>query len=144
QACLPFLKQASNPHILTMSPPLAMQPKWFASHAAYTLSKYGMSMLTLGMAEEFRAAGIGINALWPRTIIATAALRLVDEGAAALARTPEIVADAAHWILTRDSRTTTGNFYIDEAVLRQAGETDFDHYLVTPGAKPMTDLFVEE
>lgn len=144
QACLPLLKKASNPHILTLSPPIDLQPKWFGQHAAYTASKYGMSMLTLGMAEEFRSAGIGINALWPRTIIATSALNVIAEAAASLARTPEIMADAAYRILTSNSRETTGNFYLDEAVLRQAGVTDFDQYLVTPGVEPMIDLFVEE
>jgi citronellol/citronellal dehydrogenase len=143
QACLPHLKQAANPHILTLSPPIAMKPKWFAGHTAYTVSKFGMSMVVYGLAEEFREAGIAVNALWPRTIIATAALAVAMQGAGERGRKPEIMADAAYDILTRDSRSVTGNFFLDEDVLRNAGMTDFSPCLVTPGAEPIIDLYVE-
>ena len=113
QACMPYLAKAANPQILTMSPPLSMEAKWFKHHVAYTIAKFGMSMCVLGMAEEFRPLGIGVNALWPRTVIATAALQVIPGANAERGRTPEIVADAAHWILTQDSRTTTGNFFIE-------------------------------
>ena len=144
QACLPHLKQAANPHILTLSPPLDMRAKWFAPHLAYTMAKYGMSMCVLGMAEEFRAAGIGVNALWPRTIIATAALQVIPGAEAERGRTPEIVADAAWQILTRDSRGTTANFFIDDEVLAAAGVTDLSRYVVSPGKPLRADLFVDE
>ncbi len=144
QACLPHLKQAANPHILTLSPPLDMRAKWFAPHLAYTMAKYGMSMCVLGMAEEFRAAGIGVNALWPRTIIATAALQVIPGAEAERGRTPEIVADAAWHILTRDSRGTTANFFIDDEVLAAAGVTDLSRYAVSPGKPLRADLFVDE
>jgi citronellol/citronellal dehydrogenase len=133
QACLPHLKKATNPHILMLSPPLDMRAKWFAPHVAYTMAKYGMSMCVLGMSEEFRTAGIGVNALWPRTIIATAALQVIPGAEAERGRTPEIVADAAWQILTRDSRGTTGNFFIDDEVLAAAGVTDLSRYAVSPG-----------
>jgi len=144
QACLPHLRRAANPHILNLSPPLNLQPKWFAPHAAYTLSKYGMSLCVLGMAEEFRADGIAVNALWPRTIIATAAIQNLLGGDAAMqrARKPGIVADAAWHIFTRPSRECTGNFFIDEEVLKTAGITDLSPYAVTPGAALLDDLFV--
>jgi citronellol/citronellal dehydrogenase len=141
--CIPHLKQAGNPHILTLSPPIDMNPKWFARHAAYTTSKYAMSMIVHGLAAEHAEDGIGVNALWPRTIIATAALNVALPGGAQYGRTPEIMADAAHLILTRDSRATNGNFFIDEQVLRDSGITDFSRYQVTPGLEPMIDLFVE-
>ena len=143
QACIPYLKKAANPHILTLSPPLHMRAKWFAPHVAYTMSKYGMSMCVLGMAEEFRGAGIAVNALWPKTIIATAALQLIPMAPAKLGRKPEIMGEAAWHILTRDSRTTTGNFFIDEDVLSEAGVTDFSEYAMTQGVKLMPDLFLE-
>jgi len=141
QACLPHLKKAANPHILMLSPPLNMRAKWFSPHVAYTMAKYGMSMSVLGMAEEFRGAGIGVNALWPRTIISTAALQVIpgEHG-----RTPEIVADAAWQILTRDARSTTGNFFIDDEVLAAAGATDLSRYAVSPGKALREDLFVDE
>ncbi|MFO7276889.1 MAG: NAD(P)-dependent oxidoreductase [Pseudomonadota bacterium] len=142
QACIPHLRKSANPHILTLSPPLTLEPKWFAPHVAYTISKYGMSMCVLGMAEELRRDGIAVNALWPRTIIATAALGVIPGVNLDAARHPEIVADAAYHILTRDSRTTTGRFFIDEDVLREAGVTDFDRYAVKPGVPLQTDLFV--
>ena len=143
QACLPHLMKAENPHILTMSPPLNMKAKWFQRHVAYTIAKYGMSMCVLGMAEEFRPLGIGVNALWPRTIIATAALQVIPGAHAERGRTPEIVADAARYILTQDSRTTTGNFFIDEEVLAQAGVTDLSGYAMTPGEMLQKDLFLD-
>ena len=129
QKCLPHLKAAANPHVLNISPPLNLDPRWFAPHAAYTMSKYGMSLCVLGMAEEFRSQGIAFNALWPRTAIDTAAI--VYLGGPAIAhrcRKPDIVGDAAHAILTRDSRACTGNFFIDDEVLRDAGVTDFAQY----------------
>jgi citronellol/citronellal dehydrogenase len=143
QACLPYLMKAENPHILTLSPPLNMKAKWFQRHVAYTIAKYGMSMCVLGMAEEFRPLGIGVNALWPRTIIATAALQVIPGAHAERGRTPEIVADAAQYILTRDSRATTGNFFIDEEVLAQAGVSDLSGYAVTPGEPLQKDLFLD-
>ena len=144
QACIPFLRRASNPHILTLSPPLNLQPKWFKDHVAYTMAKYGMSMCVLGMAEEFRADGIAVNALWPRTVIATAALQMIPGvGGAAQGRKPEIMADAAYAILNRDSRSCTGNFFIDEEVLREEGVSDFAPYAVTPGAPLLPDLFLD-
>ena len=144
QACLPHLKKSPNPHVLVLSPPLKLEPQWFASHLAYTLSKYGMSMCVLGMAEEFRPFGIAVNALWPRTVIDTAAVQnlLGGEDTARRGRKPEIMADAAYAILTRDSRKTTGNFFVDEEVLRSEGVTDFSRYAVTPGADLIQDLFL--
>lgn len=144
QACLPHLKKAVNPHILTLSPPLDIRAKWFAPHLAYTMAKYGMSMCTLGMAEEFRADGIAVNSLWPRTIIATAALQVIPGAEPERARTPEIVADAAWHILTRTSRSTTGNFFIDDEVLAAAGVTDLSRYAVCPGTALKPDLFVDD
>jgi citronellol/citronellal dehydrogenase len=148
QACIPYLKASAqagrNPHILNLSPPLSMKPHWFAPHVAYTMAKYGMSMCVLGMAEEFRRDGIGVNALWPRTVIATAALNVIAMADPKRARKPEIVADAAHVILTRDARTCTGNFFIDDEVLTSAGVTDLDQYAVTPGNKDFQpDFFVD-
>ncbi|HEY7642526.1 MAG TPA: NAD(P)-dependent oxidoreductase [Steroidobacteraceae bacterium] len=148
QACLPYLKQSAqagrNPHILNLSPPLSMKAKWFAPHVAYTMAKYGMSMCVLGMAEEFRPAGIGVNALWPRTVIATAALQVIPMANPKLGRTPDIMADAAHAILTRDSRECTGNFFIDDEVLTGAGVKDLDRYAVTPGNRDfLPDFFVD-
>ncbi|MGA8940656.1 MAG: NAD(P)-dependent oxidoreductase [Acidobacteriaceae bacterium] len=143
QACLPYLKEAENPQILMMSPPLNMNAKWFARHTAYTMSKYGMSMCVLGMAEEFRPLGIAVNALWPRTVIATAALQVIPGANAEQGRKPEIVADATHWILTQESRTTTGNFFVDEDVLMRAGVTDLDGYAMATGAPLQMDFFLE-
>jgi citronellol/citronellal dehydrogenase len=148
QACLPYLKKSAqagrNPHILNLSPPLSMKARWFAPHVAYTMAKYGMSMCVLGMAEEFRKDGIAVNALWPRTVIATAALNLIPMADPKLGRKPEIMADAAHAILTRDARTCTGNFYIDDEVLTQAGVQDLDQYAVTPGNRNLLpDFFVD-
>ena len=143
QACLPHLAKAANPHILTLSPPLNMSAKWFAPCVAYTMAKYGMSMCVLGMAEEFRRQGIAVNALWPRTIIATAALQIIPGAEPERGRTPDIMADAAWQILTRDSRTTTGNFFIDDDVLAGAGVTDFSHYAVSPDKPLRGDFFLD-
>jgi citronellol/citronellal dehydrogenase len=143
QACLPHLAKAANPHILVLSPPLHMRAKWFAPHLAYTMSKYAMSMCVLGMAEEFRGAGIAVNALWPRTLIATAALQIIPQAQPERGRTPQIVADAAWHILTRDSRAATGNFFIDDDVLAEAGVSDLSKYAVKPGARLSSDLFLD-
>jgi citronellol/citronellal dehydrogenase len=146
RACIPHLKGAENPHVLTLSPPLDLQPKWFKDHVGYTISKYGMSMCTLGMAEEFREAGIAFNSLWPRTIIATAAVQNLLGGDAAMksSRKPEIVADAAHAILTRPSRESTGNFFLAEDVLAQEGITDLSGYSYSDGdSELIPDLFVD-
>jgi citronellol/citronellal dehydrogenase len=144
QACIPYLKKAANPHILTLSPPLNMKPKWFGNHVAYTMAKYGMSMCVLGMAEEFRADGIAVNALWPRTIIATAALAMIPGVKAEMGRKPEIMADAAHAILCRPSRECSGNFFVDDEVLASVGITDLAHYAVVPGnPKLLPDLFLD-
>lgn len=144
QTCIPHLKKAANPHILTLSPPLSMQSRWFKNHCAYTMAKYGMSMCVLGMAEEFRDDGIAVNALWPRTVIATAALAML-EGLVKPenCRTPEIVAAAACAILARDSRSCSGNFFIDQEVLAAEGITDFTPFAVQPGATLATDLFLD-
>ncbi len=144
KACVPYLKKAQNPHILTLSPPLNLEAKWFSNHLAYTLSKYGMSECVLGMSEEFREEGIAVNALWPKTIIATAAIYniLGGEETARHARTPEMVADAAYFILTQDSRQCSGNFFIDEEVLKSFGITDLKKYAVKAGEDPYPDFFI--
>jgi len=147
QKCLPHLKRAKNPHVLMIAPPLDLDERWFAPHVAYTMAKYGMSLCVLGMAGEFRADGIAINALWPRTIIGTAALLAIPTIGAeerVRTRTPGIVADAAHVILARDARDHTGRFFLDEDVLRAAGVTDFSQYR-QPGvtdADLLPDLFL--
>ena len=144
QACLPHLKQADNPHVLTLSPPLNLNPRWLRDHVAYTLSKYGMSLCVLGMAEEFRDHGIAVNALWPRTVIATAALAMLGGRVKPeQCRTPEILADAAHAIFTRASRACTGNFFIDDEVLAEEGVTDLSGYAVEPGHELYPDLFLD-
>ncbi len=148
QACIPHLRKSAaagrNPHILTLSPPLSLDPRWFRDHLAYTMSKYGMSFCTLGLAAELAKDGIAANSLWPRTTIATAAVEVHFPGEVLRAsRSPAIMADAAHAILTSDARTTTGNFFIDEAVLRAAGVSDFDRYALDPGVAPWPDLFVD-
>jgi len=143
QACIPYLKRAANPHILTLSPPLNLDAKWFAPHLAYTISKYGMSLCTLGLAREFAADGIAVDCLWPRTTIATAAIQFnFPEAVLRASRKPAIMADAAHAILVRDSRSGSGNFFIDEDVLRAAGESDFEQYAVSPGTPLFNDLFL--
>jgi citronellol/citronellal dehydrogenase len=149
QACLPHLFASAtagrNPHILTLAPPLNLRAHWFKNHVAYTMAKYGMSMCVLGMAEEFRDAGVAVNALWPRTIIATSALALIPGMADRLenCRKPEILADAAHAILTRDARRATGNFYLDEDVLAQEGVTDLTPYAIKRGAQLLPDIFLD-
>ncbi len=144
QACLPWLLRAPNPHVLMLSPPLSMQPRWFAPHVAYTMAKYGMSLCVLGMSEELRDRGVAVNALWPRTVIATAALNLLGgDETARHGRTAAVVADAAHAILTRPARACTGNFFVDEEVLRGEGVTDFGRYAVEPGQELLPDFFVE-
>jgi citronellol/citronellal dehydrogenase len=148
QTCLPHLtasaKAGRNPHVLNMSPPLSMREHWFQAHTAYTMAKYGMSMCTLGHAGEFRPLGIGVNSLWPRTAIATAALQMIPGADPSQCRTPEIVADAAWLILTSDARTTSGNFFIDDALLAERGITDLGRYSVTPGAPYLIpDFFVD-
>jgi len=144
QACIPMLARAENPHILNISPPLNLEARWFAPHLAYTMAKYGMSMCVLGMAEELRGQGISVNALWPRTAIATAAIRNLLGGDEAMAgcRKPEIMADAAHVVIGRPSRDLTGQFFIDEDVLRSAGVVDFDAYAMKPGAPLLPDYFI--
>ena len=146
RTCIPHLKKAANPHILNLSPPLDMAAKWFKNHVAYTMAKFGMSMCTLGMSAEFAKAGIAVNSLWPLTTIDTAAVRnlLGGEAVASMSRSAAIMADAAHAILTSPSRETTGNFYIDEEVLRAAGVSDFSAY--SPGATgPLAaDFFVPD
>ncbi len=146
QAALPHLKKADNPHILTLSPPLTMKAKWFKNHCAYTMSKFGMSMTVLGMAAEFGDMGIAVNALWPRTTIATAAIEFALGGEAMMkaSRTPAIMGDAAHWMLTQNSRELTGQFLIDEDLLRAAGQTDFDHYRVDPNTPLQEDFFLPD
>lgn len=144
QACLPHLMKSENPHILNLSPPLNIDPLWFRDHLAYTMSKYGMSMCVLGMAAEFRNKGVAVNALWPRTVIATAAISMLgDVVKPDNCRTPEIMADAAHVILCRDARSTSGNFFLDEDVLRTNGMKDFDRYAVNAGQPLMKDLFLD-
>ncbi len=144
QALLPHLLESKNPHILNISPPLNLKPRWFAPHVAYTMAKYGMSLCVLGMAEEFREQGVAVNALWPRTIIATSAVinLLGGDTVARQGRTPEIMADAAHTILQRNSRECTGNFFLDDEVLASEGVTDFDKYSVVPGGRLLPDLFL--
>ncbi|MBM3969783.1 MAG: NAD(P)-dependent oxidoreductase [Planctomycetes bacterium] len=144
QACLPHLSKATNPHILNLAPPLNLEARWFAPHLAYSLSKFGMSLCVLGMAEEFRRSGIAVNALWPRTAIATAAVRnlLGGDEAARRCRQPEIVADAAYAILTHPCRECTGNFFLDEDVLRDCGISDLSSYAVDPTAELLPDFFV--
>jgi citronellol/citronellal dehydrogenase len=143
QAALPHLMKAANPHILTLSPPLNLAPRWLGPHVAYTIAKYGMSLCVLGMAEEFRSQGIAVNALWPRTTIATAALAMLGGVVPPEnCRKPEIVADAAYLILTHPSRDATGHFFIDDDVLATAGITDLDHYAIKPGMPLIPDLFL--
>ena len=144
QACIPHLKKSSNPHILMNSPPLNMEERWFAPHVAYTMAKFGMSMCVLGMAGELRSDGIAVNAIWPRTVIATAAVQNLLGGDTVMrgARKPEIMADAAYAILTKPSREFTGNFCIDEEILKKEGVTDLSKYASTPGADLIPDFFL--
>ncbi|MES3027441.1 MAG: NAD(P)-dependent oxidoreductase [Pseudomonadota bacterium] len=144
KACIPHLMKSANPHVLMLSPPLDMSPRWFEGHTAYTMAKFGMSMCVLGMAAEFKADGIAFNALWPRTGIATAAIKfaLAGEEGMKQCRTPEIMADAAHAIFVKSAREFTGNFLIDDSFLYAEGERDFDKYRVDPTARLMPDFFV--
>ncbi len=144
KACIPYLRKGANPHILNLSPPVNLQPKWLANHLAYTLSKYSMTMIAMGLAEELKKDRIGVNALWPQTTIATAAVQNLLGGDALInmSRTPAIVADAAYYILSRSSETCTGNCFIDEQVLAQEGITGLEKYSVMPGSTLYTDLFV--
>jgi citronellol/citronellal dehydrogenase len=145
RACIPYLKKSTNAHILNLSPPINLNPKWFAQHLAYTMSKYGMSMIVLGLAEELRSVKIAANALWPRTTIATAAVQnlLGGDFLMQMSRTPDIVADAAFHILKQPSSECTGNFFFDEDVLKKEGISDFEKYAVNPGQKLMTDIFID-
>lgn len=144
QACIPHLAKSKNPHILNLAPPLNMSARWFRDHAAYTMAKYGMSMCTLGMSAELKSQGIAVNSLWPRTTIATAAIEVnFPEVILQASRKPAIMADAAYAIFNRDSRSASGNFYIDETVLREEGICDFDQYAVNPGGSLYTDLFLD-
>ncbi|HZH66222.1 MAG TPA: NAD(P)-dependent oxidoreductase [Flavisolibacter sp.] len=145
KACIPYLKKATNAHILNLSPPLNLNPKWFAQHLAYTMSKYGMSMIVLGLAEELKDDKIAVNALWPRTTIATAAVQNLLGGDALMkmSRTPEIVADAAYAILSKPSSACTGNFFIDEEVLTNEGVTDFGKYAMDETQVLMRDIFLD-
>jgi citronellol/citronellal dehydrogenase len=144
QACHPHLKRAANPHVLTLSPPLNIEPRWFGPHVAYSLAKFGMSLCALGHAAEFKPDGIAVNTLWPRTAIATAAVKnlLGGDEVAKRSRKPEIMADAAYIILTKPSREFTGNFCVDDEVLASAGVTDLSSYSVTPGSALLPDFFV--
>ncbi len=144
QAAIPHLEKSDNAHILNISPPLNMETRWFAPHVAYTMAKFGMSMCVLGMHEELRSKKIAVNALWPRTAVATAAVQNLLGGEEAMkgSRKPEIMADAAHEVLTRPSSEATGNFYIDDDVLKEAGVTDFDQYAVYPDAPLIPDFFL--
>lgn len=145
KACIPHLLKSENPHVLNISPPLNMDAKWFGPHVAYTMAKFGMSMCVLGMAEEFKKQGVAFNALWPRTTIATAAIKNLLGGEAAMrgSRKPDIMADAAHFILTRDAKEHSGNFYIDDEVLASEGIKDLSGYAVDPKATLLPDFFVD-
>ncbi|MBS0568810.1 MAG: NAD(P)-dependent oxidoreductase [Proteobacteria bacterium] len=143
QVCLPHLLKAANPHVLTLAPPPSLDPKWWAPHTGYTLAKMGMSFVTLGLAAEFAEKGIAINALWPRTLIATDALNMIPGVDAGNGRKPEIMADAAHAILTRPAREASGRFFIDDEVLRAAGVSDFSAYAVDPSKPLLADLFLD-
>ncbi|MFC4763849.1 SDR family oxidoreductase [Dyella koreensis] len=142
QACLPHLLKSANPHILTLAPPPSLDPKWWAPHTGYTLAKMGMSFVTLGLAGEFGPKGVAVNALWPRTIIATDALNMIPGVALERCRKPEIVADAAHAVLTRQAAGFSGHFLIDEEVLREAGVSDFAPYAVDASQSLLPDLFL--
>jgi citronellol/citronellal dehydrogenase len=145
QVCIPHLLEAKNPHILNLAPPLNLESRWFAPHVAYSMAKYGMSMCVLGMAEELRPRGVAVNALWPRTAIATAAIAMIGgESMLPHSRKPEILADAAHWILTQPARACSGNFFVDDEVLARAGVHDLERYAVAPGKRLIADFFVDE
>jgi citronellol/citronellal dehydrogenase len=144
QHCLPHLLQAANPHILTLAPPPNLDPKWWGPHTGYTLAKMGMSFVTLGLAAEFGPRGVAVNALWPRTVIATDALKMIPGALSEAGRTPAIMADAAHAILVRPSREVNGRFFIDETVLREAGMADFSGYAVDPSQPLLPDFFLDD
>ena len=146
KTCIPYLKESNNPHILTLSPPLNLAPHWFKNHVAYTIAKYGMSMVTLGLSQELADEGVAANCLWPKTIIATAAVQnlLGGDQAMAQSRRPEIVADAAYEIFRKDARTATGNFYIDEEILAEAGVTNFQRYGYGDEGSLQLDIFLDE
>ena len=146
KVCLPHLLNSDNPHILNLSPPLDMDPKWFGPHVAYTMAKFGMSLCVLGMAEEFKEEGVAVNALWPRTAVATAAIKnaLGGDSVMNISRSPEIMADAAYVILTKDSREFTGNFCIDDNLLADNGVTDFSQYAEVPFSELAPDFFVPD
>ena len=143
QACLPHLLQAPNPHILTLAPPPNLDPKWWAPHTGYTLEKMGMSFVTLGLAAEFGPQGVAVNALWPRTVIATDAINMIPGVEASRCRKPEIMADAAHAVLVRQAAGFHGHFLIDDDVLMAAGMLDFDRYAVDPAQRLLPDLFLD-
>ena len=143
QACLPYLLDAPNPHILTLCPPPSLDPKWWAPHTGYTLAKMGMSFVTLGLAAEFGPRGVAVNALWPRTLIATDALNMIPGVQAGNGRSPAIMGDGAHAVLVRDARTTSGQFFIDDEVLGEAGVTDFSGYAMDPALPLLPDLFLD-
>jgi len=143
QACLPYLLKSNNPHILNIASPINLNPKWFQEYTAYTIAKYGMSMCVIGMSEEFKNDGLAVNALWPKTIIDTAALRLVPGVDSEASRDASIMADAAYSILSKDSKTCSGNFFLDEEVLVSDGVTDFSNYMVNPNKTPIPDLFLD-
>ncbi|MBL4576908.1 MAG: NAD(P)-dependent oxidoreductase [Flavobacteriales bacterium] len=144
QKCIPHLRKGNNPHILNLSPPLNFDSRWFSPHVAYTMAKYGMSLCVLGMAEEFRKDAVAVNALWPRTVIATAAIKNMPGGEAFTdrARTPEVVSDAAYYILKRDGKECTGNYFIDDEVLKEEGVSDLLSYSVNPDVHPLPDFFI--
>ena len=149
KSCIPHLKKGNNPHILNLGPPLNMEKQWFSPHVAYTMAKYGMSMCTLGMAEELKSAGIAVNSLWPRTMIDTAAVNNIlaasmDDQGKSKCRTPAIMGDAAYVILTQDSKKFTGNMCVDDSTMIKSGKTDLSEYLATPDAEPFPDFFVNK
>ena len=143
QACLPHLMQAPNPHILSLAPPPSLEPRWWGPHTGYTLAKMGMSLVTLGLAAEFGPRGVAVNALWPRTVIATDAINMIPGVDVGGCRTPEILADAAHAVLTRDAAGFSGNFLLDDEVLAEAGVTDLSGYAVDPSRPLLPDLFLD-
>ena len=143
QKCMPHLLRSTNPHVLMLSPPLDLQPKWFRGHTAYTMAKYGMSMVALGAAAEFADRGVAVNALWPKTVIRTAALQMIPGIDTTRCRVPEIVADAAHAIVTSEAKAVTGRFLVDEDVLRERGVVDFERYAVEAGKELLRDFFLD-
>lgn len=143
KACIPYLAKADNPHIINLSPPIDLSPKWFKDHLPYTVAKYSVSLCTLGLAEELKSQGIAVNSLWPKTLIATAAIAVHFPEMYAASRTPDIVAEAAYQLLLKDSRNFTGKFLLDEEILRELGTTDFKQYAVDPNVAVLPDLYVD-